>query len=541
MKKSSYKIVDSIEMTQPLSAQAISVESTRIRELIDCNKLSDAWQAAKALQEKHENDALANYTAAFVLYRAMQKTAALRFAEAAIKYAPNNALYHQFLGKLYVDLEMLEFVPAVLERAAALDETMFQAPWTMAEYYFGLGQGDNALQCYEKALEVAPKELINQLRMDYAACLAAMGLVNEAETLYSGLFGDPELRKWALIRCALLGKADHNSEIADDVRTELAAADLNGKERSSLLLCLGKLFENGGKFDEAFRNFQEARKYSPSKFDFRLFRAEVDDKINTITPDVVKKFRGFGNSSAKPIFVVGMPRSGTTLTEQIIAAHSQVTGIGEIRRMSRIAEKFSDEKGMSGILARMTEAGPQRWEAVPQQYLNLINVLAPNAGHTVDKMPHNFRHLGFIHFCFPNAKIIHCTRNPLDTFISAFQNNMSSRHGYAYDQVAYGEYYLEYVRLMNHWKSVFPESIYESPYEKLTQSPEAEIRKILDFLGLPWEDVCLSFNRQQSTVKTFSQIAVRNPINAGSVAHWRNYEKHLSPIISAFSQAGVRY
>ena len=307
-----------------------------------------------------------------------------------------------------------------------------------------------------------------------------------------------------------------------------------------MLLCLGRLYENGGKYDEAFQSFQESRKLLVSVHDIGQFRLNVADKINTITPDVMSRFQEFGDSSAKPIFVVGMPRSGTTLTEQIIAAHSQAEGVGELKRMDRIARKLADEKGMAGVLAKMTEVGPARWKAVSRQYLNLLDALVPDARYAVDKMPHNFDQLGFIHLCFPNAKIIHSMRNPLDTFISAFQNRMSGPHGYAYDQVTYGEYYLEYLRLMDHWKSVFPQSIYEIQYENLTQNPEAEVRKMLDFLGLPWEEACLSFNERQSTVKTFSRLQVRNPINTGSIARWRNYEKHLSPIMAVFQQAGVQ-
>jgi len=195
---------------------------------------------------------------------------------------------------------------------------------------------------------------------------------------------------------------------------------------------------------------------------------------------------------------------------------------------------------MAGLLAKMAEMGSMRWKAVSQQYLNLLDALAPNTRHTVDKMPHNFRDIGFIHLCFPNAKIIHCRRNPLDNFISAFQNLMNANHSYAYDQTDYGEYYLEYRRLMNHWKSIFPESIYESDYEALTQNPEMEVRKILDFLGLPWEDACLKFNERKSTVKTFSLMQVRNPINKGSIARWRNYEKQLSPVIAILKRAGMQ-
>lgn len=156
-------------------------------------------------------------------------------------------------------------------------------------------------------------------------------------------------------------------------------------------------------------------------------------------------------------------------------------------------------------------------------------------------MPHNFRHLGFIHLCFPNAKIIHCKRHPLDNFISAFQNAMNPFHGYAYNQVNYGEYYISYLRLMDHWKKVLPGSIYESQYEALTANPEVEVRNMLNFLGLPWEEACLKFNERESTVNTFSRLQIRNSINTGSVARWRNYEKHLSPIIAVLEQAGVHF
>lgn len=538
MKQPKLETVDSLAVS-PTHSHVISAEFVRIRRLMNANKIADAWLAAQTVHEKHANDPLANYIMALILFTNKQKSESLSYAEAAVRHSPDNALYNLFLGKLYVDLEMPEFAPAVLAKAAALDKTMFHAPWTLADYYFGLGQGDKAIQYCQRALGLAPMESFNRIKLDYAACIAALGRVSEAESLYSELFSDPDLRRKALASYALLKKNDQNSEIAEHIRAELASTDLTQKDRSNLLLCLGRLFENGGKYDEAFHYFQESRKLSVNSHEIRHFRAKVDDKINTLVPDTVLRFQEFGDSSDKPIFVVGMPRSGTTLTEQIIAAHSQAFGVGEVKRIGLMAKKFACANGTAGLLAKMTEMGPSRWKAVSQQYMDLLNVLAPGARHTVDKMPHNFLNLGFIHFCFPNAKIIHCKRNPLDNFVSAFQNNMGSQHGYAYDQVAYGEHYLEYMRLMDHWKSVFPQSIYESQYENLTQNPEAEIRKILDFLGLPWEEACLRFNERKSTVKTFSRLEVRNPINTRSIGRWRNYEKHLSPIIAALNQAGI--
>jgi tetratricopeptide (TPR) repeat protein len=539
MKQPKYKIVDSLTVASA-PAQVISDELAQIRKLIDARKSVDAWNVAKALHEKYPDHPVANYGMALALFNAGQKSAALAYAEAAVKNAPENALYHLFLGKLYIDLQMLEFVRSVLERAVALDKTMFQAPWILAEYYFGLSQSGKALEYYQKALAVVPSESINRVKLDYATCLAAMGRFDEAETVYSDLLNDPFSRKMALAGSALLRKQDHHAEVADQIRKELETSDLSQKDRSSLLLCLGRLYENGRKYDEAFHCFQESRKLLVNRGDIGQFRTEIDNRISTITPDIIKRFREFGDSSTKPIFVVGMPRSGTTMTEQIVAAHSQAEGVGELKRMGNMAIKLAGNRGMAGILANMTEFGPSRWKAVSQQYLNLLDVLVPDARYAVDKMPHNFFHLAFIHFCFPNAKIIHCRRHPLDSFISAFQNRMNSFHGYAYDQVSYGEYYLEYMRLMDHWKTVFPGAIYESHYENLTQNPEAEVRNMLQFLGLPWEEACLSFHDRQSTVKTFSRAQVRNPINTGSVARWRNYEKYLSPIISVFQRAGVQ-
>ena len=318
-------------------------------------------------------------------------------------------------------------------------------------------------------------------------------------------------------------------------------SDLTNRNRSSLLLCLGRLHENGGDFDNAFLNFEKSRKILKSTFNPEDFVSQLNDNVKVLTREIFEKFESFGHESDKPIFIVGMPRSGTTLTEQIIASHSQAEGVGELDRMSRMAASFSSRNGMQEVLDKMAEVGPVQWKNAPQQYLNLINALAPDARHTVDKMPHNFMSLGFIHLCFPKARIIHCRRNPIDNFISAYQNPMALFHGYSFDQVAYGEYYVRYLQLMDHWKSALPASIYESRYENLTANPEAEIRNMLEFLGLPWEDACLKFNERESTVRTFSQLQVRAPINTGSVDRWKRYEKHLGQIMSVLKEAQVEF
>lgn len=520
---------------------AIEREFARIGEFNRSGKHDEAWVAANNLYGEYPNDPTANFVIALMLDENNQKADALQYAEAAVKFAPNNVRNLVFLGKLYVDLGMIEYAPVHLHKAFDLDKTAFQAPWALAKYYLESGQGSRALPYFELALKAAPAATKVEIRMNQADCLRAMGRVDEAEENYKELIDIEDYKVSALTGAALLRKYDQTSDYAKKIRHELEDASLTARDRSNLLMCLGRLHENGRDFENAFLYFEKAARELTSKFDMNDFISLIDDRIKVMKRGVFEKFAAFGHDSDKPIFIVGMPRSGTTLTEQIIASHSQAEGVGELDRMARIAFGFSSRNGMQEILDKMTEAGPVNWKNAPLQYLSLVNALAPNARHTVDKMPHNFLAVGFIHFCFPNAKIIHCKRNPLDNFISAYQNPMALQHGYCFDQVAYGEYYIEYLRLMDHWKSVLPDSIHESQYENLTANPEAEVRKMLEFLDLPWEDACLKFNERESTVQTFSRLQVRDPINTASVARWRKYEKHLAPILAVLQNAGIQF
>lgn len=525
----------------PSPAKEIASEYARIGQLTKEGKEGEAWRAANNLYAKYPDDATANFVIALILVENDQKADAIQYAEAAVRFAPENVRNLVFLGKLYVDLGMIEYAPSILHKAFAIDNTVYQAPWALANYYLQSGQGGRALPYFDLALQAAPSSVKAEIQAYRADCLRALGRVQEAENEYRLLLDVPRHRLHALRQAALLQKNDQASEYAEKIRSVLVEPGLTDRDRSSMLLCLGRLYENGSDYDNAFLNFEKSRKILSSRFNAEEFIAQVNDNLKVLKRGVFEKFAEYGHESDKPIFIVGMPRSGTTLTEQIIASHSQVEGVGELERMSRMSVSFSSRNGMQEVLDKMTVAGPVQWKNAPIQYLNLINALAPNARHTVDKMPHNFLCLGFIHLCFPNARIIHCKRNPLDNFISAFQNWMSSFHGYSYGQASYGDYYIRYLQLMDHWKSTLPASIHESRYENLTANPEAEIRKMLEFLGLPWEDACLKFNERESTVRTFSQQQVRAPIGTGSVARWRKYEKHLGPIISVLQSAGVKF
>jgi len=236
-----------------------------------------------------------------------------------------------------VDLALIEFAPDVLNKAFALDKTMFQAPLALAHYYLETGQGRLALPYFELALEAAPPKSKSGIRLERAMCFLSIGNREEAEADFERVMRDPKLRIPALARVVLLKKDDQDSDSAEEIRLELQRPDLSVKERIWLLLSLGCLHENGGDFDGAFVNFERSRRLLDSKFDAKRLLALVDDAETVMTHEIFDRASLVCHISEKPIFVVGLPRSGTTMTEKIIAAHSQTEGVGELRRMMDMA------------------------------------------------------------------------------------------------------------------------------------------------------------------------------------------------------------
>jgi hypothetical protein len=227
----------------------------------------------------------------------------------------------------------------------------------------------------------------------------------------------------------------------------------------------------------------------------------------------------------RPIFVVGMPRSGTSLTEQILASHPEVYGAGELSFWKSASARVGTTSIESG-------ATPELSESLAADYGRLLATLAGGRGTVVDKMPGNFAHLGMIHAALPHARIIHMQRNPIDTCLSLYFQNFHVAHSYANDLDDLAHYYDQYLSLMSHWQRVLPEdSILEVPYEALVAEPEAWSRRMVEFVGLPWDDSCLEFHATHRSVRTFSRWQVRQKISARSVERWRRYAAHVGPLL----------
>ncbi|HEY4974804.1 MAG TPA: sulfotransferase, partial [Steroidobacteraceae bacterium] len=291
---------------------------------------------------------------------------------------------------------------------------------------------------------------------------------------------------------------------------------------------MGKYFDDVKDFDNAFLNYQLAneltKRHTPS-YDRRQLTQAVDLIVHHFDQQWATRPRLNAATSSRPVFIVGTPRSGTTLAEQILASHPDVFGAGELLFWSTACESF-DSTLVSGEL-RQSAADTRA-----QDYLRLLEHLSADALRVIDKMPGNFLALGLIHEALPNARIIHMRRNPIDTCLSIYFQDFATVHPYASDLEDLAHYYSEYSRLMRHWRATLPaHRLIEVPYEGLLGDLEGWSRQMLDFIALPWDPRCLEFHRIERPVTTASRWQVRQPLNSASVERWRSYEKFIAPLL----------
>jgi Flp pilus assembly protein TadD len=306
---------------------------------------------------------------------------------------------------------------------------------------------------------------------------------------------------------------------------EIVASGVPLLDETQLRFAMGKYCDDIEDYERAFANYRrgnELLKSVAEKYDRQADSSFADDMIRVYTRETLALTEG-GSASAKPVFVVGMPRSGTSLTEQIIASHPAAGGVGELDFWVKAAHT---QHGMRRQVLDL----PAR-KKVAEDYLRLIGRRCPNALLIVDKTPANSDLVGFIHTVFPNARIIRMRRDPIDTCLSCYFQNFSTGMNFTMDLADLADYYRVHQRLMNHWCSELPAgTILEVPYEELVSDQETWTRKILDFIGLEWDDRCLAFHETKRSVVTASAWQVRQKVYSQSVERWRNYEKFVGPL-----------
>jgi len=315
------------------------------------------------------------------------------------------------------------------------------------------------------------------------------------------------------------------------------ARGLTNSDRRTLYFSLGKLCDSTKQYDRAFKHYQKGNELWPTQCNPQSLMIPIDSSIKIQSTGFFSKSPKSSNKSNRPIFIVGMPRSGTSLVEQILASHPQVYGAGELAEIEKISQSLAERLNTNKLYPELLETiNQQLLNDCANQYLNYINSLERKSLRVIDKMPGNFIHLGLIQLMFPNARIIHCTRDPLDSCLSCYFQDFFQSMDWCYDQTNLAAYYLGYEKLMKHWKQVLSIPIIDVSYENLVANQENISRELIEYCDLDWSDECLSFHKTKRLVTTASYDQVREPIYKKSVSRWKNYEAHIEPLRKALKK-----
>ncbi len=342
-----------------------------------------------------------------------------------------------------------------------------------------------------------------------------------------------------VVLCAIkkMKAGDAESEkYVKEMELLLEQGELKKKEQVTLLFALGKAYNDIGLYDKAFLTFKRANRHKEDKDKGGDWIKCMDSMItwlrDNISPEFYKEREGFGIETAAPIFIIGMPRSGTSLVEQILSMHSSVTGAGELLYLPQVIERIVKVSGNVGVLypAVMSNLAHDEVAEHANKYIEKVNRKLKEYERFTDKLPANYEFLGMIRLMFPNAKIIHCCRHPLDTSLSIYFQDFTSLRYYSNSLEDISFAYKKYTELMNIWKGAFPDKIYDLCYERIVENPEAEVRALLEFCGLDWQEDCLEFYKNKRNVNTASHMQVNQPLYKTSKHRWKNYEKHIKSL-----------
>jgi tetratricopeptide (TPR) repeat protein len=331
--------------------------------------------------------------------------------------------------------------------------------------------------------------------------------------------------------------AKHTGQ-SGEIAARLALALENGRIPpngvTAARFVLARLYEESGDYDRAFPHFASVRAaFATPDFDPADWLRRMAAARETFTARFFADAPRASVLSERPVFIVGMPRSGTTLAEQIVASHPMVFGAGELTTMDEVVAWLDGQRAGARYPRCLEHADTALLDTAASRYLSKLSALSVDAPRVTDKLPHNFMHLGLIALLFPRAHIVHCSRHPVDNCVSIFTNEFFASHSYATDLRRLGEHYRAYTQLMHHWRQVLPMPIFELRYEDLVAEPERTTLQLLEFLGLPWDERCLRFYELSRPVNTLSYDQVRRPLYRQSIQRWRHYEKHLGPLVES--------
>ncbi len=459
---------------------------------------------------------------------------AINMLENCVKIAPDYALAWENLAKLYRQKDD----PDSLQKAANCfgKATKLRPDW--AEGWAGLGtmqtrssQHEEGIISYKKSIELKTNQ--PRVHLSLGHVYKTTGNQEECINSYKDAINYDENFGEAYWSLANLKTYKFNTREIDQMEKRVDLPEVPEREKVHFLFSLGKAFEDAGNYDKSFNYYKKGNDLNRGRttYDPKAIEALSDRLKLFFTKDKFEEYKSSGCNSGAPIFIVGLPRSGSTLVEQILASHSKVEGTMELPNIMNIARKLGnsskDRTAYPEIIETLQDSD---LTLLGQAFVNETEFLRTGKPHFIDKMPNNFSHIGLLKLILPNAKVIDARRNPMDTCFSCYKQLFARGQAFTYDLSEIARYYVNYVNLMDHWNKVLPGYVFKIQHEALLQDQEGITRDLLEFCELDFESSTLEFYKTERAVKTASSEQVRQPINTKGLNQWKNFESHLNDL-----------
>ena len=466
-----------------------------------------------------------------VLVREERYQEAMEVYQRTLRVRPS-AMVWMRMGAIQHGRGLLPEAEQCYREAVRLDPGDIEARVGLGKALVQRGQWDEARACFVMTLKMRPG--FGPARVALLALMERTGSGREAKVQADEWWAQvPDHPELLTLMARLAQDPDERRKVLGHVEARLQRADLPKNMVCALHFAAATLGDKLGDWDGAFHHFTVGNAYRKQEKQYR--RADTEQGFAQLKAVFTQAFLRAAPRAPQdgrpPIFIVGMPRSGTSLAEQILASHPDVYGAGELWELEMVLRRRARGPATVPYPQSMAVANAEVLAQMAATYREALPEASRSHAFVTDKMPHNFEHLGAMTLLFPGVRIIHCRRDPIDTMLSCYMQNFGEANGFSHDLADCGFFYRQYAGLMDHWRSVFEEPFFELQYETLVADPEPAVRALLEYCGLPWNDACLRFHENPRVVHTASYKQVREPLYTRSVGRWRHYAAYLTPLV----------
>jgi tetratricopeptide (TPR) repeat protein len=495
-------------------------------------KFREAEVVAKKIIEKNPRDVNAALLLGRIAINARAFSDAEQIFRKIVDIAPRFMLAWHDLSTALKEQDKEEDAEQVLQSAISIDPDNAISHYYLAAVFAKLGKTEDSAKSYKHATDLDPKLVGAHLGLGHV--LKTLGDVDAGIAAYRQAIALRPNFGEIYFSLSNLKTFRFTDDEIEDMASRIDQENLDTDSVVHFAFSLGKAYEDSKDYDKAFEYYLRGNEEHRNLISYDPVQTELaHEKLKeTFTEEFFAKIKksDVGNSDSSPIFIIGLPRSGSTLLEQILASHSQVQGTSELPDLGIVSQMISNKAKGRAFPGGILQMSNEEITHLGDEYIRRTKRYRSGTPFFTDKMPNNFAHVGLLSAILPNAKVIDARRHPLDSCVGSFKQHFAKGQTFTYDMFELGEFYLHYDNLMCHWNEVLPGKVLRVQYEDVVQNLDAQVERILDHCGLPFEEACVNFHETKRSVRTASSEQVRQPIYSGSVNTWQRFDSHLEPL-----------